>query len=284
MKIIILGSKGQLGSEFVRRFALEKKYDLKHFSKQELDITDHNQINNIIKPLKPDIIINCAAYNLVDKAESTSTNEAYKVNKMGVLNLVNISKEINALLIHYSTDYVFDGKKEQLYSEDDMPNPINEYGKSKYEGENLIIKELKKYLIFRTSWVYGLGKQNFLYKLTQWIRQQDYLKIACDEFSIPTSTKTIVDITLKSIEKGIRGLFHLTNSDYCSRYEWGKKFLVLSGIKKFIYPAYQADFNLPAKRPRFSAMNNNKISSALKIEIPPWDKELEKMIPLLKFE
>jgi len=284
MKIIILGSKGQLGSEFVRRFALEKKYDLKHFSKQELDITDHNQINNIIKPLKPDIIINCAAYNLVDKAESTSTNEAYKVNKMGVLNLVNISKEINALLIHYSTDYVFDGKKEQLYSEDDMPNPINEYGKSKYEGENLIIKELKKYLIFRTSWVYGLGKQNFLYKLTQWIRQQDYLKIACDEFSIPTSTKTIVDITLKSIEKGIIGLFHLTNSDYSSRYEWGKKFLVLSGIKKFIYPAYQADFNLPAKRPRFSAMNNNKISSALKIEIPPWDKELEKMIPLLKFE
>jgi dTDP-4-dehydrorhamnose reductase len=139
-------------------------------------------------------------------------------------------------------------------------------------------------LIFRTSWVYGLGKQNFLYKLIQWIRQQDYLKIACDEFSIPTSTKTIVDITLKSIEKGIIGLFHLTNSDYCSRYEWGKKFLVLSGIKKFIYPAYQADFNLPAKRPRFSAMNNNKISSALKIEIPPWDKELEKMIPLLKFE
>uniref|UniRef100_UPI002FDB6155 SDR family oxidoreductase n=1 Tax=Thermodesulfobacterium commune TaxID=1741 RepID=UPI002FDB6155 len=126
----------------------------------------------------------------------------------------------------------------------------------------------------RTSWVYGEGTQNFLYKLNQWAKNQEYLRIACDEFSVPTSTRTIVEVTLKAIEQGLTGLYHLVNSGYTSRFEWAREYLRLRGIKKFIYPAYQADFNLPAKRPRFSVMSNDKICKRLKIEIRHWKDEL----------
>jgi len=167
-------------------------------------------------------------------------------------------------LVHYSSDYIFDDSKEGLYTEEDKPNPLNEYGKSKLFGESFIEEQMKNYLIFRTSWVYGQGKQNFLYKLTQWAQTQEYLKIACDEFSVPTSTNTIVEVTLKAIDEGLTGVYHLVNSGFTSRFEWAREFLKLKGINKFIYPAHQSDFNLPARRPRFSAMSNEKYARQLK--------------------
>ncbi|MCS7308428.1 MAG: sugar nucleotide-binding protein, partial [Aquificaceae bacterium] len=138
-----------------------------------------------------------------------------------------------------------------------------------------IQQTMDRYLIFRTSWVYGKGKQNFLYKLTQWAQTQEYLRIACDEFSVPTSTRTIVDATLRAIEKELTGLYHLVNNGYASRYEWAKEYFRLMGIKKFIYPAYQSDFNLPAKRPRWSVMENGKLEKLLNIEIQEWREELQ---------
>ncbi|MGC9124431.1 MAG: SDR family oxidoreductase, partial [Thermoplasmata archaeon] len=192
---------------------------------------------------------------------------------VGPYNLALASKEIKAKFIHYSTDYVFDGTKEGPYNEEDTPNPLSEYAKSKLLGENLA-KINENSLIFRVSWVYGEGKQNFLYKLQQWIKDRDFLKIAVDEFSVPTSTKTIVRVTLKAIEKDISGLYHLVNSGYASRYEWAKTFFRVKGIKKLILPAYQSDFNLPAKRPKWSVMSNEKISKELNIEIPEWIEDL----------
>ncbi|MGC8985023.1 MAG: SDR family oxidoreductase, partial [Thermosulfidibacteraceae bacterium] len=173
------------------------------------------------------------------------------------------------------TDYVFDGTKEGPYNEEDTLNPLNEYGKSKRLGEVLITQTIEDYLIFRTSWVYGEGKQNFLYKLQQWIKDREFIKVAVDEFSVPTSTKTIVRVTLKAIEKDISGLYHLVNSGYASRYEWAKTFFRVKGIKKLILPAYQSDFNLPAKRPKWSVMSNEKISKELNIEIPEWIEDLK---------
>ncbi|MDI1471512.1 MAG: dTDP-4-dehydrorhamnose reductase [Thermodesulfovibrio sp.] len=272
MKILITGSKGQLATEFIKELS-QRDIEFVALSREELDITDFNKVYNIIKQIHPNIVINCSAYNNVDGAESDFI-QTYKVNALGSYNLAIACKEINAKLIHYSTDYVFDGTKEGLYTEEDRPNPINEYGKSKLFGELFIEEVLDKYLIFRTSWVYGEGKQNFLYKLTQWAETQQYLKIACDEFSAPTSTKTMVDVTLRAIEKGLTGLWHLTNSGYASRYEWAKEFMRLKGIKKFIYPAYQTDFNLPAKRPKFSAMSNEKLCKELDIEILDWQEAL----------
>jgi len=274
MKFLITGARGQLAREFISYFQ-EKGYGFAALSKEELDVSDFEKVYQTIKEIKPDIIINCSAYNQVDLAEKEK-HLAYKVNTIGVYNLAISAREIKAKLVHYSTDYVFDGTKIGFYTEEDQPNPLNEYGKSKLFGEFFIQEVLENYLIFRVSWVYGKGTQNFLYKLEEWAKKQEVLKIAVDEFSVPTSSRTIVEVTLKALDEGLTGLYHLTNSGYASRYEWAKEYFRLKGINKLIYPALQADFNLPAKRPKWSVMSNEKISKALGIAIRDWREELAK--------
>jgi len=280
MKFLITGARGQLAREFIAYFQ-EKGYGFAAFPKDELDVSDFEKVYQTIKEIKPDIIINCSAYNQVDLAEKEK-HLAYKVNTIGVYNLAISAREIKTKLVHYSTDYVFDGTKIGFYTEEDQPNPLNEYGKSKLFGEFFIQEVLENYLIFRVSWVYGKGTQNFLYKLEEWVKKQEVLKIAVDEFSVPTSTRTIVEVTLKALDEGLTGLYHLTNSGYASRYEWAKEYFRLKGINKLIYPALQADFNLPAKRPKWSVMSNEKISKALGITIRDWKEEL-KSLPFKNF-
>jgi dTDP-4-dehydrorhamnose reductase len=273
MKYLIIGKNGQLGKEFVKVLS-EKNKNFTAIGHEDLEIGNLSQVLDIFERIKPNLVINCSAYNFVDKAEEDYPT-AYKTNSVGVRNLAYASKKFNAFLIHYSTDYVFDGKKEGLYTEKDQPNPLNEYGKSKYLGEIYLKEENENSLIFRVSWVFGEGKQNFIYKLQQWAENNEYLKVAYDEISVPTYTGRIVEITLKSIEKGISGLFHLTNSGYASRYEWAKAILKYKKVKKFIYPVSSDIFNLPAKRPKFSAMDNSQIKKELSIEIPSWEEELK---------
>jgi len=274
MKFLITGARGQLAREFIAYFQ-EKGYGFAAFSKEELDVFDFEKVYQTIKEIKPDIIINCSAYNQVDLAEKEK-HLVYKVNTIGVYNLAISAREIKAKLVHYSTDYVFDGTKVGFYTEEDQPNPLNEYGKSKLFGEFFIQEVLENYLIFRVSWVYGKGTQNFLYKLEEWAKKQEVLKIVVDEFSVPTSTRTIVEVTLKALDAELTGLYHLTNSGYASRYEWAKEYFRLKGIDKLVYPALQTDFNLPAKRPKWSVMSNKKISKALGIAIRDWREELAK--------
>jgi dTDP-4-dehydrorhamnose reductase len=272
-KFLIIGAGGQLGKEFVRVLS-SKGIDFVDLERKDLDITNFEKVYKTLKEIKPSIVINCSAYNQVDLAE-TETSQAFCTNAIGPYNLAIVCKEINAKLIHYSTDYIFDGTKIGFYTEEDQPNPLNEYGKSKLFGELFIQKVLENYLIFRVSWVYGKGAQNFLYKLEEWGKKQEVLKIVIDEFSVPTSTKTIVEVTLKALNAGLSGLYHLTNSGYASRYEWAKEYFKLKGINKLIYPALQTDFNLPAKRPKWSVMSNEKISQDLGITIKEWKEELK---------
>ncbi|MFN4305652.1 dTDP-4-dehydrorhamnose reductase [Sulfurihydrogenibium azorense] len=276
MKYLIFGSKGQLAQEFINFFE-KSSIQYKPLSKEELDVRDLDKVVNVVKEYKPDVIINCSAYNQVDRAQSFP-EEAFSVNTLGVSNLGITCKEFKIFLVHYSTDYVFDGTKQDFYTEEDLPNPLNKYGESKLLGEFFIKNTLENYLIFRVSWVYGKGKQNFLYKLNQWAAANSMLKIAVDEFSVPTSTRTIVEITLKALKQGLTGLYHLTNSGYASRYEWSKEYLKLKQVDKLIYPAYQSDFNLPAKRPKWSVMSNQKISKILNTDIPLWNEELKLMV------
>ena len=279
MKYLIIGKNGQLGREFIKwlsgglvKSLSGEKVEWESVGSKECDISNLSQVLNVFESIKPDVVINCAAYNFVDKAEVDYVN-AFKVNAIGARNLAFACNKYNAFLIHYGTDYVFDGKKEGLYTEDDEPNPINQYAKSKLAGEILLKDETDDYLILRVSWVYGEGKNNFIYKLLQWAKKQEYLKIAYDEFSIPTSTRTIVDITLKAMDSSLKGLFHLTNSGYASRYEWAKEILRTKKIDKLIYPISKEIFNLPAERPGFSAMSNERISRKLGINIREWDSE-----------
>jgi dTDP-4-dehydrorhamnose reductase len=273
MKCLVFGKNGQLGGEFFR-YLERNDYNYIALGRAECDITDSVRVTDVIENYKPDVIINCTAYNFVDQAEKEH-QQAFDVNAEALKNLSLLCKNHKVFLIHYSTDYVFYGEKVGFYDEKDTPQPLNIYGRSKLAGEKYIAEILTDYLIFRVSWVYGKGKQNFLYKLREWAKNNDILKMAVDEFSVPTSTRTIVEVTMKALSEGVTGLYHLTNSGYASRYEWAKEYFRLQGIKKLLYPAYQSDFNLLAKRPKWSVMNNGKISKILGIEILDWKEELK---------
>jgi len=272
MKFLVIGSKGQLGKEFLNKFD-DLGFQYIGVDITDLDVTNYFEVVSIIKKHSPDIVINCSAYNLVDKAED-DFSEVYKVNSIGPYNLALACRKNNILLIHYSSDYVFDGIKGSNYTEGDEPNPLNEYGKSKLLGEKLIQQVTDNYLIFRLSWLYGDGSQNFMYKLKNWFANNDTVKVSDDEISIPTSVNTVVDVTMQAITNKISGLYHLTNSGYCSRYEWAIFVKDFFKIDKKLVPAKMDDFGLSAKRPIFSVMSNEMISKKLGINIKKWDDEV----------
>ena len=268
MKYLITGRNGQLARAFIRTFE-RQAIDFIAPDEAHLDITNLKLVTEAIAEYKPDVIINCAAYNLVDKAEQ-DRDAAFAVNAQGPKNLAQAAQR-KTVLVHFGSDYVFDGIKESgLYLERDSTRPLNEYGKSKLAGEEYVLEGVDRCLVLRLSWVFGEGPQNFIHKLSEWARNNEFLKIACDEFSVPTYTETVVDMTLKALDQGVTGRFHLTNSGYCSRYEWARLTLDLLGVHKFIRPVSMDAFNLPAKRPKFSAMSNKALGTLLGVEIPAW--------------
>lgn len=279
-KLVITGKNGQLAKEFISLFG-KKGIEFIAFDKKELNISDFENTIRVLKEIKPDILINCAAYNYVDRAEDDREN-CYLTNTKGAENLAKICSDIKCKIVHYSTDYVFDGKKNSLYIEKDIPNPLNYYGKTKLEGEEKIREHCENHLIFRVSWLYGKGKNNFVIKFLNWAKTRDTLQIAKNEVSIPTYSKTVAGITLKALENGLRGLYHLTNSGFTSRYGLALKIKEILKLKNNIVPVKSEIFNLKAKRPDFSAMDNSLIANALNINIPQWDEDLKEFLKEIK--
>jgi dTDP-4-dehydrorhamnose reductase len=273
MKYLIAGRNGQLAREFIKTFEA-RSIDFSAPEESRLDITDSKRVSEVVDAYRPDVIINCAAHNLVDRAEQQK-DVAFAVNAIGPRNLARVAAKQKILLVHFSSDYVFDGAKENgLYDENDAVNPVNVYGESKLTGEKHVQEELERLMILRLSWVFGEGEQNFIHKVREWSKKNDFLKITCDEFSVPTYTGTVVDVTMRALSQGVTGLYHLTNSGFCSRYEWAKLILGNLGITKFIRPVTLDEFHLPAVRPKFSAMSNKKIAGLLNVEIPTWEAEV----------
>jgi len=277
MRYLITGKNGQLARAFQQEFDRRSTAFLAP-DESAFDITDRAAVREAVRSYKPDVIINCAAYNLVDKAEQ-DRDKVFSVNAEGPGILAAAARENNAVLVHFGSDYVFDGAKENgLYTEQDPVHPLNVYGESKLEGERLVQEGTVKHLIFRLSWVFGEGKQNFIHKLSEWSQNNAFLKIACDEFSAPTSTHTVVNVTMRALEQGVFGLYHLTNTGYCSRYEWAKYILAELGITKFVRPVSMDSFKLPARRPGFSAMSNEQLSRKLDLSIPAWQDAVTSFI------
>ena len=274
MKVLITGGRGQLARAF-QEYGAAKGWSILALGKEELDIGDYFQVEKIVADYKPEVIINCAAYNLVDKAEEDLLG-ASRVNTIGPYNLALVAQKVGSFLIHFSTDYVFDGQKADLYHESDLPRPINKYGLTKYLGEQNVLKVGGECLVLRVSWLFGPGKQNFLAKLLTWAKKQEVLKIAYDEFSVPTYVKTVAQVAWKAYEKGLQGLFHLTSQGYCSRLEWAKYFFAQAGIRRKVVPVPASSFALPAPRPFFSAMSPQKIEEALGITLPSWQEEVHR--------
>ena len=279
MKFFITGAQGQLAREF-QKILKNHDHTIVAFDREDLDISDSRAVTEKISEHNPDVVVNCASYNLVDKAEE-DFNTACSVNASGVRNLAIDCKNKNILLVHYSTDYIFDGTKEDFYTEEDEPNPINKYGESKLQGEQLLRNETDSFLLFRVSWVFGKGEKNFLYKLSEWARKNRTLKIVSDQVSVPTYTEDIVNVTLFALHKGLRGIYHLTNSGYASRYEVARYFIEQMGMDNLVLPVTSDYFPTPAKRPYFSAMSNRKLSQDLNVDIPDWRIGIERYIKIM---
>jgi len=279
MKYLITGSSGQLAKEFISYF---KKAGIDYIAptEQELDITNGDIVEQVFGEYAPDALINCAAYNAVDAAEADST-VAFRVNSDAVAILAAAAHKHNSVIIHYGSDYVFDGKTERPYTEDDQPAPLNAYGRSKLAGENALIESGADYLLMRLSWVYGNGNQNFFHKLMQWSESQNVLKVVWDQLSIPTYTEDIVIYTLAALDKDLRGVYHLTNSGYASRYETAR--YLFNCLKKeiTIIPVGSDTFPSPVTRPFFSVMSNAKLATDLGKQIPTWEDAIERFVESL---
>ncbi|MBF0329332.1 MAG: dTDP-4-dehydrorhamnose reductase [Nitrospirae bacterium] len=276
MKFLITGANGQLATEFRRTFEREGCEHLA-LTRAQLDLSDAKAVQDAVSQYNPDVALNCAAYNNVDAAEK-DFDAAFEANAVAVKNLAAACVENNALIVHYGSDYVFDGLKGDLYSEEDIPNPISSYGKSKHAGELLLKEETDNFLMFRVSWLFGKGRQNFLYKLSEWAQKNRTLKIVCDQVSIPTYTEDIVNGTMLAIKKGLRGAYHLTNSGYASRYEVAHYFIERMGFDNILLPVDSGFFELPAKRPAFSPMSNAKLSRQLNTRFPHWQDGVDRYI------
>ena len=279
MKILIAGGSGQLAKEFISEF---KKRNITFFAPDEkiFDVTNKKNIEDVVCSYKPDIILNCSAYtNVEDAAENKKI--AYLINKDAIGYLAEYAKKEKAKFIHFSTDYVFDGKKRTPYIETDSTNPLNEYGKSKLEGEKAALS-YENSLVFRLSWLTGNGKQNFLYKLLGWTKKFNEINVSCDEVSVPTFAFDVVKYVIMATEKNLKGLYHLPNSGAASRYELATEFIKNMGINIKTNPVPMANFPTKAVRPSYSVMSNKKISKQLNVNIPDWKDSLKKFCNNLK--
>ena len=280
MKYLIAGSSGQLAKAFIARFESNGSVFLAP-DEHAFDITDPGSVDAVISSCAPDVIINCAAYNNVDAAE-VDPAPAILVNSTAVNILTTAAATCGATLVHYGTDYVFDGKSERAYAEEDPTAPLNEYGKSKLAGEGFLSNESAKTLLLRLSWVYGDGSQNFLHKMLQWTEGRDTLKVVWDQLSVPTYTEDIVTYTLAALEQDLHGCYHLTNTGYASRYEVARYFFKCMQKEITVIPVGSDAFPSPVERPFFSAMSNKQLQSALNLEIPSWEDALERFTTKLR--
>lgn len=297
-RVLIIGSNGQVGRELV-----EVSKDLgeviavsRNSVPVSIDLLNHDSIRNVIRKIKPTIIINAAAYTAVDDAEQ-EVALATKINSDAPGVIAEEAKLFDALLVHYSTDYVFDGTKNSPYEENDYPNPINEYGKSKLSGEKLIQAANCRYLIFRTSWVYSPNGNNFVKSIIRLSNERDELNIVDDQIGCPNSAHFIATTTAKVLEKYIQrcrdveakdtfelhGIYNLSSSKSMSWYEFSKKIICIGYERKRckktnISPIPSSDYPTAAKRPQYSVLSNKKLFDKFKIDEMPWVFYLEKCI------
>lgn len=292
-KILLLGKNGQVGWELQR--SLSPLGELYAFDRQTADLSDPQSIRKLILDLKPDFIVNAAAYTAVDKAEEEK-ELAFKINADAVKVIAEAAKEVNSWLIHYSTDYVYDGTKESNYIETDEVNPLSIYGQSKLAGEDAIRASGCQYLNFRTSWVFAAKGNNFAKSMIQLAKNREQLKIVADQFGAPTSAELIADVTAlcickikqarQSFKENASGTYHLVSTGEASWYSYSQYVIdkaIEFGVKlkltsDMVFPITTEEYPLPATRPANSKLSINKIEQKFDINLPHWKQYVDRML------
>lgn len=276
MKLLLTGATGQLGLAIAETL---NTHELVPFSRQQLDITKPEDVNRAVEREKPDIIINCAAYTHVDEAEE-NVEKAFLVNETGPRILAEAAKNNNSILLHFSTDYVFDGRAGRPYNEDDQPNPLSVYGKSKLAGERAIQEIYDKYFIVRTSWLFHHTGKNFLRTMYN-LASRDEVRVVDDQYGSPTYAPHLAMAVGKVINTDQYGLWHLAGSGHTTWFDLTTEFYKLLGITTPVIPVPTSEFPRPAQRPKCSTLITSRIPP---IELPPWQKGVEKMVAEIRSE
>ena len=268
MKILLTGSNGQLGHDFKKIFD-KKNIEYIATDYKELDITSDENLNKFFQENEGIThVINCAAYNDVDKAETDK--KVWLLNAEAPEKLAEFSKKIGAIFVTYTTDFVFDGEKSSPYVEDDKTNGISEYGKSKAQGEKEVLKAYDRSFVIRTSWVFGIANNNFNKQVINWSKSRNELNIVDDQVSVPTYSMDLAEFSWKLIQTEKFGLYHITNDGIASKYDQAK------------YVLEKADFNLPAKRPPYSKLDSSKVEKLLGEKIPTWQSGIDRFLEEMK--
>ena len=273
---LITGGNGQLGTE-LRHLLDETGVAYVSTDSQEMDITDAKATMAKIQEIKPKVIFHCAAYTAVDQAEDEGKTLDEKINVEGTRNVAQAAKAVGATLVYISTDYVFDGtKKEGEYRVDDPVNPQNEYGRTKLLGEQAVQEILTDYYIIRTSWVFGQYGHNFVFTMQRLAKEHESLTVVNDQFGRPTWTRTLAEFMKYVIDhKAPTGIYHLSNDNHCSWYEFAKEILKDTTVE--VKPVTSEQYPQKAKRPQYSVMDLSK-AKAIGFEIPTWQEALKKML------
>ena len=280
MKILLTGSNGQLGHDFKKIF---NKKNIEYIATdcKELDITSDEDLNKFFQENEGIThVINCAAYNDVDKAETDK--KVWLLNAEAPKKLAEFSKKIGAIFVTYTTDFVFDGEKSSPYVEDDKTNGISEYGKSKAQGEKEVLEAYDKSFVIRTSWVFGIANNNFNKQVINWSKSRNELNIVDDQVSVPTYSMDLAEFSWKLIQTEKFGLYHITNDGIASKYDQAKYVLEKIGWKGMLGRAKTADFNLPAKRPSYSKLDSSKVEKLLGEKIPTWQSGIDRFLEEMK--
>ncbi len=281
MKILITGATGQLGKDLT--LILKKYYTVYPYSSKDLNITDYKFFEKEVAKVKPDVVVNCAAYTNVDGCER-EVEKAYSVNSIGAKNCAIIANKFQIKLLHISTDYIFNGEIKIPFKEDDTPNPVSIYAKSKLAGEINIINHCNNFFILRTAGVYGIYGNNFVKTILKIAKERGFLKVVNDQITTPTYTIDLCNQILKLVDTEYYGIYHASNEGECSWYEFAKAIIKYSGINATIEPCTTAEFPRPAHRPKYSVLENFNLKLLNLNEFRQWDVSLKEFLNRFKEE
>ena len=285
--ILIIGKIGQVGWELRRTVAPLGRVVAVDYP--EIDLTGGGSIRKWVQDVRPNVVINAAAYTAVDKAE-TETERAMQINGAAPGILAEEAKKLGALLVHYSTDYVFDGTKQTPYLEDDTPNPLGAYGRSKLAGDDAVRATGGNHLIFRLCWVYGARGQNFMLTMMRLAREREKLRVVSDQFGCPTWSRMIAETTALALEQmlgaadaaALTGTYHLAASGHTNWHGFAKAIVDLmpaEGKKcKAVEPIGTAEYPLPARRPAYSVLSCEKLRRTFGLALPDWNESLRAVV------
>ena len=282
-KILVTGANGQLGQCLQKISSQFEEFEFIFTDSETLDITNKEEVNDFFWQNAPDFCINAAAYTAVDLAE-TDIEKAFLVNADGTENLAEACAENNAQFIHVSTDYVFDGENNLSYTEEDFTNPLGVYGASKLAGDELALEVNPCSVIFRTSWVYSEFGKNFVKTMLNLFATKDELNIVADQFGQPTNANDLAEAIMKIIksEKITPGIFNFSNLGRISWFDFAEKIAELSDAKIKLNAIETSQYPTPAKRPKNSVLDLDKISKTYAVPLKPWEESLEDCVQILQ--